>query len=413
MTPEALVTPAKPTASAALDPSNLETSESMWALVVEGATWDDQRGFCKTRVPRPHLDERNDPRDAQQVIVQVLLAGVCGTDRGIYARSSLGDTILRSLEADSQEARVVGHELVGRIVEAGSAVQREHGYAVGDIVSAESHVYCGRCYQCRLGQTHICSDDRILGVSRDGCFAEWIKLPARVLWPTDTSRIALEVAAIQEPFGNAVHSCTRVDLRGKTVGIFGCGTIGLFATMIAKSLGAARIFGVDPAADRRELALRAGADVVLSAHASATRDPDGDPDLVEAVWEQTGGVGLDVVLEMSGFNSSLNNAVGAVRRGGEIVLFGLHSGDFVVQRYESVILKGLTLYSVIGREIFRTWTFTQRLLEDRANGIQEKILDLILHGGDGTILDIGDFEAGRFEAMMKKYPKILLRFSSL
>jgi len=283
---------------------------------------------------------------------------------------------------------------------------------VGDIVSAESHVYCGRCYQCRLGQTHICSDDRILGVSRDGCFAEWIKLPARVLWPTDTDKIALEVAAIQEPFGNAVHACTRVDLRGKTVGIFGCGTIGLFATMIAKSLGAARVLGVDPDAGRRDLALRAGADQVFAVHASKTGDPDGDPELIQQVLAQTEGVGLDVVLEMSGFNSSLNNAIGAVRRGGEVVLFGLHSGDFVVQRYESVILKGLTLYSVIGREIFRTWTFTKRLLEDRADGIQEKILELILHHGDGTILDLDAFEAARFEAMLRQSPKILLRCAS-
>ena len=250
-------------------------------------------------------------------------------------------------------------------------------------------------------------------MSRDGGFAEYIKLPAKVLWPTDIDRIDLEVAAIQEPFGNAVHACTRVDLRGKTVGIFGTGTIGLFATMIAKPLGAARVLGIEPDGERRELARRAGADAVLSVHAGGLGDPSSDPELVAAVREQTGGVGLDVALEMSGFNSSLNNAVRSTRRGGDVVLFGLHSGDFVVEQFERVIMNGLVLTSVIGREIFRTWTFTKRLLEDRSNGIQDKIVDLVLHGGRDTILDIADFEPARFETMLRQYPKILLRFAKL
>jgi len=407
------LTPTKATTAPRLDADATASREPMWALVVDAPTWNERTGFRKTRVPRPVLDEKQNPADAQQVLVQVLLAGVCGTDRGIYERTSLGETILRSLAAEGKSERVVGHEFIGRIVAAGSDVQRDYGFAPGDIVAAESHVFCGRCYQCRLGQTHICSDDRILGVSRDGCFAELVKLPARVLWPTDVRKIALEVAAIQEPFGNAVHACTRVDLRGKTVGIFGCGTIGLFAAMIAKSLGATRVFGIEPDAGRRELARRAGADVVLPVRATGTHDPGADAGLLEALRTQTGGVGLDVALEMSGFNSSLNNAIGAARRGGEVVLFGLHSGDFTVQRYESVILKGLTLYSVIGREIFRTWTFTQRLLEEPANGIQDKILELVLRNGDGTILDIRDFEATVFEAMLRQHPKVLLRFATI
>ncbi|MFQ5600038.1 MAG: zinc-binding dehydrogenase [Candidatus Krumholzibacteriia bacterium] len=385
--------------------------ETMWALVVDGDSWDHGRGFRKTRVARPRLEEMQSARDALHVVVQVLYAGVCGTDRGIYERSSLGDAILRSLDREGKTERVIGHELVGRIVETGSDVEAEFGYRVGDVVSTESHIFCGRCYQCRLGQTHICSDDRIIGVSRDGGFAEYIRLPARVLWPTDTSRIALEVAAIQEPFGNAVHACTRVDLRGKTVGIFGCGTIGLFAAMIAKSLGATRVVGIEPAADRRELARRAGADVVFPVRTSSVHDAHVDGALIDALHVETGGIGLDVSLEMSGFNSSLNNALVATRRGGEVVLFGLHAGDFTIQGYERVILKGLTLYGVIGRELFRTWSFTRRLLEDTANGIQDKILDLVLHHGQGTILDVRDFEPGIFEAMMRQHPKILLRFA--
>jgi threonine 3-dehydrogenase len=381
----------------------------MWALVVDRDAWDTSRGFRKTRVARPHLDERAAPQDAQNVIVQVLYAGVCGTDRGIYERTSLRETILKSLDGEAKRERILGHELVGRLVELGSEVEPLFGYRSGQIVSTESHIYCGRCYQCRLGQTHICSDDRIIGVSRDGGFAEYIKLPARVLWPTDTERVGLEVAAIQEPFGNAVHACTRIDLRGKTVGIFGTGTIGLFATIIAKPLGAARVIGIEPAPERRELALRAGADLVLPVRKSAAHESDAE--LIEAVRSHTGGVGLDVALEMSGFNGSVNNAIQATRRGGDVVLFGLHSGDFTIERFERIIMNGLTLTSVIGREIFRTWTFTQRLLEDRTNGIQDKIVDLILHGGRDVILDIDAFETERFERMMREYPKILLRFA--
>ncbi len=109
----------------------------------------------------------------------------------------------------------------------------------------------------------------------------------------------------------------------------------------------------------------------------------------------------------------MNNALAATRRGGEVVLFGLHSGNFEIHNYENMILKGLTLYTIIGRELFRTWSFTQRLLEDRNNGIQDKILDLVLHNGRDTILDIRDFDAKTFERMMQEHPKILLRFASL
>lgn len=390
-----------------------DTRDSMWALVVDRDAWDGTRGFRKTRVARPHLDETHAPQDGQNVVVQVLYAGVCGTDRNIYERRSLRDTILKSLDLEGKSARVLGHELAGRIVEAGSEVGPVFGYRTGQIVSTESHVYCGTCYQCRLGQTHICGDDRIIGVSRDGGFAEYIKLPARVLWPTDIDKIALEVAAIQEPFGNAVHACTRVDLRGKTVGIFGTGTIGLFATMIAKPLGAARVIGIDPAPEKRAAALQAGADAALAVQSGGNDATQSDPQLVAEVMRLTQGIGLDVALEMAGFNASVNNAIQCTRRGGDVVLFGLHSGDFTIERFERIIMNGLTLTSVIGREIFRTWTFTQRLLEDRSNGIQGKIVDLVLHGGRDTVLDIADFAPERFETMLRAHPKILMRFASL
>lgn len=405
-----MATPRTEPASAA-ETDSPATRDSMWALVVDRDTWDTSRGFRRTRVARPHLDEQQAPQDAQSVIVQVLYAGVCGTDRGIYERATLRDTILRSLDEEGKKERIVGHELVGRIAELGSEVGALYGYRSGQIVSTESHVFCGRCYQCRLGQTHICADDRIIGVSRDGCFAEYIKLPAKVLWPTDTEKVAFEVAAIQEPFGNAVHACTRVDFRGKTVGIFGTGTIGLFALLIAKPLGATRVIGFDPLPERRELALRLGADQVIPVRKSGLADHAPDPDMIRAVRDATGGVGLDVALEMSGFNASLNNAIQSTRRGGDVVLFGLHSGNFVIESFERVIMNGLTLTSVIGREIFRTWTLTQRLLEDRSNGIQDKVQEIILNHGRETLIDIASFETEKFEKMMREHPKIIVKFA--
>ena len=202
-----------------------------------------------------------------------------------------------------------------------------------------------------------------------------------------------------------------IDLRGKTVGVFGMGPIGLFAVMIAKSLGATRVVGIEPSKERRQLALEAGADAVYAVEPVAGFEST--PELAAELYRDTQGVGLDVSLEMSGYNSALNNAIAGTRRGGEVVLFGLHMGDWVIQNFEQVILKGLTLYSVIGREIFRTWSFTKRLLEDPDNGIQKRIYDLLLRGGEGTILDIEDFEAARFESMMRQHPKILLRFAEL
>src|SRR5204862_7792777 len=130
------------------------------------------------------------------------------------------------------------------------------------IVTTESHIICGACYQCRVGDTHVCADDKIIGISEDGCFAEHVKLPAKALWRTDTTKIRPEVAAIQEPFGNAVHACTKVNLRGKRVAIVGCGTIGLFAVAIARAMGANYVIGGEATEDRGEMARGIGAEGV-------------------------------------------------------------------------------------------------------------------------------------------------------
>jgi threonine 3-dehydrogenase len=399
--PEAQTEP--PTAESAL-PS------TMWALTFDRAreSWDSSTGLVKERVPVPRLDDPSGA-DAGMVLLRVIYAGFCGSDRGIWWRKAFGDMILGSLEAEGQSKRIVGHELLGQVVAAGDAVPVR--LRPGAVVSTESHIVCDACPQCLAGQQHVCADDRIIGISRDGCFAEYVKLPAKALWPTDLGRIRPEVGAVQEPFGNAVHACQVAPLKGATVAIIGCGTIGLFAILVARGMGAKRILGVELDPRHAEMARQLGCEVVLTPGAPpADRPWASDPELVARVKALTDGHGADVVMEMAGFNSSLNNALRMVRRGGHVVLFGVKNGDVQIEDYHRLIMNGIQLHGVVGRQLFSTWEHTQALLEDTGNGVQQAVWDVILNGGQGTMSDIDTWEAGAFEAQIRANPKVLIRF---
>ena len=222
----------------------------MRGLIIDttNQTWDESRGFSLAELERPTLNEAADPDDASSVIVRVKYAGVCGSDRGLWYRNAFKDQFLKALDRDSIKSRVVGHEFVGEVVEAGSKVNSLYWdpdpknvakIEVGSLVSGDSHVTCGRCYQCRIGQANVCMNEAILGITIDGIFAEYVKLPAKNLWAIDKNRIRPEVAAIMDPFGNAIHALTKVDVRGQRVAIFGAGPIGLFSILIAQKFGAA------------------------------------------------------------------------------------------------------------------------------------------------------------------------------
>lgn len=387
--------------------------DAMWALTYDRKTdpWETTKGLKRTEVPRPTLDEAKDYRDSGMVLIRPMYAGFCGSDRGIWFRRAFGDMILESLDRDKKDRRVIGHELLGEVISVGSQASRELGYQPGDVVSTESHIVCGTCYQCRTGDNHVCADNLIIGISTDGCFADYVKLPARALWRTDLRRIRAEVAALQEPFGNAVHACTKVNLRGKRVAIIGCGTIGLFAIAIAKALGARMVVGVEPMPSHQAMAKEMGADYVL---APKNLDQDTyvhDRELVRELRSLTDGVGVDVALEMSGQPSSVNNAVQCVARGGDVILFGLKSGDQIIEAFDRVIVDGISLHSVVGRRIFETWHITRNLLEHRENQIQDRIWNVILKRGDGTITPFAEFEPGAFEERIKTFPKVLLKLS--
>jgi threonine 3-dehydrogenase len=436
--------------------------------------WETSKGFELVDIPEPVLDEAKNPGDADYVIMKVHYAGVCGTDRGIWNRQAFRDAILNSIDNESVIAspsaaegaaipskgkiasdalamtkpktyRVIGHEFFGEIVKVGSNVKN---IKPGDFASCESHVVCNKCYNCLRGQKEVCTNEKILGISHDGGFAEYAKVPAHIVWVTDTGKIRPEVAAMQEPFGNAVHAASKVDLKGKSVAIFGLGPIGMFLTIIAKGLGAASIIGVEPNPIAADMARKLGIDYViplkpntpviasasdLSAEASAkaeaipskkgiaapsdalglamtTKPYAHDQAVTDEIKKITNGVGVDVSFEMAGFNSSVNNCLYATRRGGEIVLFGIKQGDFVFEDYNRLIVHGFTFHAVIGRQIWQTWERTKSLMEDASNGVQEKLFNIILDRGNGTILPIEEYNKKRFEEMMAKHPKFLIQF---
>lgn len=385
----------------------------MRALTFDGTreTWETSRGMTLERVPRPTLDASRDPKDNKRVIVKVRYAGFCGTDRGIWSRKAFGAMILGSMDARNEDRRIFGHELLGEIVELGSTVKASGKFAIGETIAAESHLVCWQCHQCLEGQHHVCANEQILGVSADGCFADYVKLPADCLWKTNLDRIRPEVAAIQEPFGNAVHACQVADLRGRTVVILGTGTIGLLAVLVAQGLGAGRVIGVDPNPDRRAMAEELGCDLTLC----PTRPPEDapfrhDPELTKVILDATHGRGADVCLEMSGFPDSINSAIHMTRRGGQVVLFGVKDGNMVIEDSQRVVMNGLRLQGVVGRRLWKTWNMGRSLLEERSNGIQDAIWTTILGEGKGSLVSMDDWNEDTFEEVLARWPKPILKF---
>ncbi|KKW46942.1 MAG: Threonine 3-dehydrogenase [Candidatus Kaiserbacteria bacterium GW2011_GWA2_58_9] len=398
--------------------------ESVKALTIDVKEdgWEGSRGFVMRSVPMPKLDEKNNPDDALAVIIKMRHAGVCGSDRGLWYRSAFKDMVHDSLEREKKTARVVGHEFVGEIVEVGSMVERLYHdqdeknpakIEIGSLVSGDSHVTCGRCYQCRIGEEHVCLNEAILGISIDGIFAEYVKIPAKNLWAVDKRRVRPEIAAIYDPFGNAVHACTVIDLRGQRVAVFGVGPIGMFSILLAKNFGAAKIIAVDVNPENLRTAKELGAhETILIKKAKKTNEWEHDPDVVARVMELTYSKGVDVSMEMAGPASSLNNCIRSARRGGQIVVFGIKDGDVTMPDFSRmIVVRGLTLYGIIGREIFRTWQIAQRMLSDKSNGIQDAIWKTILKEGKGTVLDFHKFTPESFEKALSEHPKITFKIS--
>ncbi|MCH7623313.1 MAG: zinc-binding dehydrogenase, partial [Nitrospinae bacterium] len=294
----------------------------------------------------------------------------------------------------------------------GSYSAKHYGYKPGDMVSTESHIFCGKCYQCKIGEEHVCANHLIIGISTDGCFADTVKLSAKELWQTDVNAIRPEVAAIQEPLGNAVHVCSKIDLRGKTVAIFGCGTIGLFSILVARAMGATIIVGVDPNPDNLRMAERLGVDLTLAVDIEKPAGSGTAPDneISEAIRKRCFGEGVDVAFEMSGSNQALNTAISATRAGGDIILFGLSAGDFTLTDFQNIILHGKSLHSIVGRRVFQTWYIMSNLLKSKVHKLQDKIYEIILNKGQGTVVPFHGFDCDGFDKAIRQHPKIILKF---
>ncbi len=383
--------------------------------------WEKSRGFVMRDIPMPFLDEKNNSEDATSVILKVRYAGVCGSDRGLWYRTAFKDLIHDSLEREKKDFRINGHEFLGEIVEVGSMVKsiyydpdpyNKAKIEVGSMVSGDSHVTCGRCYQCRIGEQHVCLNEAILGISVDGIFAEYVKIPAKNLWAVDETRLRPEIAAIYDPFGNAVHATTVTDFRGQRVAIFGCGPIGLFSILLARHFGAAKIIAVDVSESNLKMAKLLGAhETILITKIEKKNSWESDPSVITQIMKLTYGKGVDISMEMAGVFSSVNNAIDSTRRGGHVIFFGIKDGDMTIPKFSRMIMRGLTIHNVIGREIFRTWQIAQRILNDRSNGIQDKIWNVILKEGKGTILSFKDFTPESFEKAMNENPKIIFKIS--
>lgn len=379
--------------------------------------WEKSKGFIKREIPLPVLDEKKYPEDALSVILKIKYAGVCGTDRGIWQRQAFKDLIHDSLRKEGKTMRILGHEFVGEIIEIGSMVkflyydldpQNQTKIEIGSLVSGDSHVSCGKCYQCRLGEDHVCMNESILGISIDGVFATYVKIPAKNLWAVDKSRVRPEIAAMYDPFGNAVHAISKVDVRGQRVAVFGAGPIGLFSILLLKNSGAAKVIVVDYNENNLKMAKDLGAHEIIKI-SEKEKDLPVNPKVVKKIMELTYGKGVDIAMEMAGPASSLNNAIDSVRRGGQVILFGVKDGDFTIPKFSRLIVKGLTLHGVIGRRIFTTWQVAQRVLSDKSNGVQDKIWNVIMKKGEGTVIQFSNFKKDSFEKSMQDHPKVIFK----
>jgi threonine 3-dehydrogenase len=281
------------------------------------------------------------------VLIRVHAAGVCGTDLHIWEWDAWASGRLKP-------PVVIGHEFAGEIAALGHEAAAEELLAVGDLVTAEGHIVCGHCLQCRNGHGHLCSRTRIIGVDRDGAFADYIAMPASNI--IKLSGIPVDVGAIMDPIGNAVHTVLEGgELPGSTVFVLGCGPIGCFACGVAKAAGASLVIASDLNDMRLSLAKRMGADVTLN---------PGRDDVLARIKELTGGDGVDLVCEMSGHPAGHGQAFAAARLGGRVNLLGTPSRTTEVDFARDVIFKGLTLYGVTGRKMYTTWQQMARFLRN-------------------------------------------------
>jgi threonine 3-dehydrogenase len=284
-------------------------------------------GLSLTEVPDPTIG-------INDVLIRVRKTGICGTDLHIESWDPWAAKTI-------QPPLVVGHEFVGEVEAVGSNVADLHP---GDRVSGEGHVVCGRCRHCRAGRYHLCAHTVGLGVNRDGAFAELVALPVTNVWH-HWPGIDEEVAAIFDPFGNAVHTALAFPVLGEDVLVSGAGPIGLMATAVARHAGARFIVVSEPNPYRRELAVRMGATLVIDPRERDLQDAQRELGMVE---------GFDVAMEMSGNAAALTSAIANMAHGGSIAILGIPTAEIPID-VTTIVFNQLTVRGIYGREMYETW----------------------------------------------------------
>jgi threonine 3-dehydrogenase len=330
-------------------------------------------GLWLEEVPKPEIG-------INDVLIHVDRAGICGTDVHIYKWDDWAQRTIRT-------PMVIGHEFVGEVVEVGSNVK---DFFPGEVVSAEGHVVCGRCRNCLAGRRHLCKDTQGIGVNRDGAFTEYISVPMTNVWH-HRSGVDRDVAAIFDPFGNAVHTSLSFPVLGEDVLITGAGPIGIMAAAVVKHAGARFVVVTDMNDYRLGLARQMGATVALNIKTGRT---------LKEVQQQLGmKEGFDVGLEMSGNPAALRDMIDNMCHGGKIAMLGIPS-ESVPFDWNKVVFNMLTIKGIYGREMYETWYKMTVMLENGLN-----IKPAITHR-----FHFSEFELG-FEAMLGgKSGKVILNW---
>lgn len=333
-----------------------------------------QEGIWMDDVPMPEVGHND-------VLVKVRKTAICGTDIHIYNWDQWAQSTI-------PVPMHVGHEFVGEIVELGSEV---NGLSVGQRVSAEGHITCGHCRNCRAGQRHLCRNTEGIGVNRPGAFAEYISVPAVNICPIPDA-VTDDLASILDPLGNAAHTALSFDLVGEDVLITGAGPIGIMAVAIARRAGARHIVITDVNDYRLDLAKQMGATATVNVTQQSLREVMSDLKMTE---------GFDVGMEMSGVPSGFNDMLDTINHGGKIALLGiLPEGTGI--NWNHVIFKGLEVRGIYGRRMFETWYKTIAMIESGLN-----LAPVITHH-----FDVDDFQQG-FDIMRSgKSGKVILDWAA-
>jgi threonine 3-dehydrogenase len=279
-----------------------------------------------------------------EVLIKINSVSFCGTDSHIYNYDNWAkNRLILPLTA--------GHEFTGEIIKIADDVTR---VKVGDTVSAETHIICNECEFCLRGEGHICENTKIIGVDIDGCFAEYIKIPAQNCFVSDKRLNPLHLS-VQEPLGNAVHTVCHFPTEDKSVVVVGCGPIGLMGVDVALACKAKKVIAIEVNEFRRNLAKELGATYVINPITENT---------YEKVMEYTGGKGADVICEFSGNKTAIEDAFKYIKPGGGMSMLGLPSENVSINIADDIVFKGIHIYGVVGRRIYETWEQVKYLLDN-------------------------------------------------